>query len=75
MAFAMTPEPTADTVPGPLRTCIVTGAEASPERMFRFVVGPENEVVPDLARRLPGRRAAVPRAIAVNRHVSLLASC
>lgn len=40
---------------GPRRTCIVTGAEETPERMIRFVVGPEGEVVPDLARRLPGR--------------------
>lgn len=40
---------------GPLRTCIVTGEEAAPERMIRFVVGPEGDVVPDLARRLPGR--------------------
>ena len=54
MALAMTPEPTAD-VAGPLRTCIVTGDEAAPERMIRFVVGPDGDVVPDLARRLPGR--------------------
>ena len=40
---------------GPMRTCIVTGEEATPERMIRFVVGPEGEVVPDLARKLPGR--------------------
>jgi predicted RNA-binding protein YlxR (DUF448 family)/ribosomal protein L7Ae-like RNA K-turn-binding protein len=40
---------------GPVRTCIVTGEEATPERMIRFVVGPEGEVVPDLARKLPGR--------------------
>lgn len=40
---------------GPMRTCIVTGEEGTPERMIRFVVGPEGDVVPDLARRLPGR--------------------
>ncbi len=40
---------------GPVRTCIVTGEQAAPERMIRFVVGPEGDVVPDLARRLPGR--------------------
>ena len=40
---------------GPLRKCIVTGEQAAPERMIRFVVGPEGDVVPDLARRLPGR--------------------
>ncbi len=56
---------------GPMRTCIVTGEEAAPERMIRFVVGPEREVVPDLARKLPGRglwvraeRAAVEQAVA-----------
>ena len=59
MATRHDPEPTprapADAVPGPLRTCIVTGETAAPERMIRFVVGPEGDVVPDLARRLPGR--------------------
>jgi len=61
---------------GPVRTCIVTGEEAAPERMIRFVVGPPidggtGEVVPDLARRLPGRgmwlkaeRAVVEQAMA-----------
>jgi predicted RNA-binding protein YlxR (DUF448 family) len=54
----------------PLRTCIATGVQAAPERMIRFVVGPDGDVVPDLARRLPGRgmwvqasRAAVERAV------------
>jgi predicted RNA-binding protein YlxR (DUF448 family) len=53
-----------------VRTCVATGEESVPERMIRFVVGPEDEVVPDLARRLPGRgmwvlarREAVQRAI------------
>ena len=37
------------------RRCIVT-REALPEsRLVRFVVGPENEIVPDLAAKLPGR--------------------
>jgi predicted RNA-binding protein YlxR (DUF448 family) len=56
---------------GPLRTCIATGEQTMPERLIRFVVGPEGEVVPDLARRLPGRgmwvkaeRSAIERAIA-----------
>ncbi len=56
-----------------MRTCIATGEEGAPERMIRFVVGPEADVVPDLARRLPGRgmwvqasRAAVERAVAKN---------
>jgi len=38
-----------------VRTCIATGEELPPERMIRFVVGPEGEVVPDLGRKLPGR--------------------
>ncbi|MCA0249831.1 MAG: RNA-binding protein [Proteobacteria bacterium] len=51
MALALTmPEPHLS-----VRTCIATGEEAAPERMIRFVVGPEGEAVPDLARRLPGR--------------------
>ena len=65
MALAMTREP--DTV----RTCIVTGEALPPERMIRFVVGPDGDVVPDLARRLPGRgmwlkaeRAVVEQAVA-----------
>jgi predicted RNA-binding protein YlxR (DUF448 family)/ribosomal protein L7Ae-like RNA K-turn-binding protein len=79
MANAMTLEPTADSaqiVTGPLRTCIVTGETMAPERMIRFVVGPSidggpGDVVPDLARRLPGRgmwlkaeRAIVEQAVA-----------
>jgi predicted RNA-binding protein YlxR (DUF448 family) len=74
MARAMTPDPTAGPrpgAPGPLRTCIVTGETLAPERMIRFVVGPDSDVVPDLARRLPGRgmwvkaeRSAVEQAVA-----------
>lgn len=37
------------------RTCIVTRAEKSPDEMIRFVVGPDNQVFPDLQRKLPGR--------------------
>lgn len=69
VALAMTPDPTA--APGPMRTCIVTGETGAPERMIRFVVSPDGDVVPDLARRLPGRgmwvtaeRAAVEQAVA-----------
>jgi predicted RNA-binding protein YlxR (DUF448 family) len=58
---------------GPQRTCIATGETGAPERMIRFVVGPEGDVVPDLARRLPGRglwvkaeRATVERVVAKN---------
>lgn len=38
-----------------LRTCVVTRAERTPDELIRFVVGPDGAVVPDLARRLPGR--------------------
>ena len=39
----------------PERKCIVTG-EAQPKAgLIRFVIGPENQVVPDLAEKLPGR--------------------
>jgi predicted RNA-binding protein YlxR (DUF448 family) len=79
LATAMSrPEPAAPPATGPqrtcpIRTCIATGETGAPERMIRFVVGPEGDVVPDLARRLPGRglwvkaeRAAVERAVAKN---------
>ena len=66
-------EPEAPPSTGPQRTCIATGETGAPDRMIRFVVGPEGDVVPDLARRLPGRglwvkaeRAAVERAMAKN---------
>jgi hypothetical protein len=61
----------ADRADGPLRTCLATGVTRSPDDMIRFVVGPDGRIVPDLARKLPGRglwvtatRAAVERAIA-----------
>lgn len=40
---------------GPERRCIVRGESGSIFGLIRFVVGPEGEVVPDLAERLPGR--------------------
>jgi predicted RNA-binding protein YlxR (DUF448 family) len=40
---------------GSLRRCIVTGESKPPERLIRFVVGPDRTLVPDLARELPGR--------------------
>ncbi|MGI3164245.1 RNA-binding protein [Pseudooceanicola sp. 200-1SW] len=46
---------TKDREDGPERKCIVTG-EAQPKAgLIRFVVGPEGQVVPDLAGKLPGR--------------------
>lgn len=40
---------------GPLRRCAVTRERLAKERMIRFVIGPDRQVVPDLAARLPGR--------------------
>ena len=40
---------------GPLRRCIVTRVRDERARMIRFVVGPGDVIVPDLAARLPGR--------------------
>jgi len=67
----MTAEPEIPMRACPVRTCIVTGEELPAERMIRFVVGPDGHVVPDLARKLPGRgmwvraeRTAVEQAIA-----------
>jgi len=37
------------------RRCIVTGAVGAPDAMVRFVVGPDDAVVPDIDERLPGR--------------------
>jgi predicted RNA-binding protein YlxR (DUF448 family) len=37
------------------RSCIVTRKSLPESRLIRFVVGPENEIVPDLAAKLPGR--------------------
>ena len=40
---------------GPLRQCIVTRERLPKERMIRFVIGPDHQLVPDLVARLPGR--------------------
>jgi predicted RNA-binding protein YlxR (DUF448 family)/ribosomal protein L30E len=40
---------------GPLRRCGITRERMAKERMIRFVIGPDRQVVPDLAARLPGR--------------------
>ncbi len=40
---------------GPLRRCVVTRTSQPKEGMIRFVLGPDRELVPDLAGRLPGR--------------------
>jgi hypothetical protein len=40
---------------GPLRRCIVTRSELPPDDLIRFVTDPSGLIVPDLARKLPGR--------------------
>lgn len=40
---------------GPERRCIVTGETGPKHGLIRFVVGPEGQLVPDLAEKLPGR--------------------
>ena len=52
------------------RKCIATGEAVPRDGMIRFVLGPEGEVVPDLAEKLPGRgvwvsstRAALTKAV------------
>jgi predicted RNA-binding protein YlxR (DUF448 family) len=56
---------------GPLRRCIATGERLDPRHMIRFVVGPEDRLVPDIAGKLPGRgiwvsaeKGALERAVA-----------
>lgn len=40
---------------GTRRLCAATRAERAPDELIRFVADPSGEIVPDLARRLPGR--------------------
>jgi predicted RNA-binding protein YlxR (DUF448 family) len=58
---------------GPLRRCIITRAERSPNDLIRFVLDPAGAIVPDLACKLPGRgvwvtadRASVEAAVKTN---------
>lgn len=39
----------------PLRRCLLTGRRMAPERMLRFAVDEAGAVIPDPARRMPGR--------------------
>jgi predicted RNA-binding protein YlxR (DUF448 family) len=39
----------------PLRLCAVTRTHKAPDDLIRFVLAPDGSIVPDLARRLPGR--------------------
>ena len=43
------------------RTCIVSREATDADRLVRFVLSPDGQVVPDLKRRLPGRGAHVRR--------------
>jgi predicted RNA-binding protein YlxR (DUF448 family) len=40
---------------GSLRRCVVSRVERSPDDLIRFVVDPAGALVPDIARKLPGR--------------------
>ncbi|PSC04867.1 RNA-binding protein [Alsobacter soli] len=40
---------------GPERTCVATRTVRPPDELIRFVVGPDDQLVPDLKRKLPGR--------------------
>ncbi len=56
--MTQTPEPDApqdEPETGPLRRCIVTRESGPKAAMLRFVLGPDREIVPDLAGKLPGR--------------------
>ena len=46
---------------GPLRRCVLTRQRLPKERMIRFVVGPDRQIVPDLTAKLPGRGILVER--------------
>ena len=39
----------------PERTCVVTRSVESKERLLRFVLAPDGQIVPDLKNKLPGR--------------------
>ncbi|MDR9392770.1 RNA-binding protein [Roseovarius sp. SYSU LYC5161] len=56
---------------GPERKCIVTGEVRPKAELLRFVAGPDAQLVPDIAGKLPGRgiwvtadRAAIDKAVA-----------
>jgi uncharacterized protein len=58
---------------GPLRRCIATRQIKPKDELLRFVAGPDHEIVPDLAGKLPGRglwvsadRAALEMALQKN---------
>ncbi|MEM8775058.1 MAG: RNA-binding protein [Pseudomonadota bacterium] len=44
-----------DRTNGPERKCIATGEVRPKARLIRFVIGPEGQIAPDIAEKLPGR--------------------
>lgn len=60
-----------DEADGPERKCIVSGESGPKAGLIRFVVGPDSQLVPDVAGKLPGRgiwvsaeRAMIEKAVA-----------
>ncbi len=58
---------------GPERKCIATGEVHPKSALLRFVLGPDEQIVPDIAAKLPGRgiyvlanRSALERAVSKN---------
>lgn len=47
--------PSSHTRPETERRCIVSGESCAPDALIRFVVGPDDTIVPDVDGRLPGR--------------------
>lgn len=67
-----TPQAKNEAGPGPTRRCIASGEILPAAELIRFVVGPDGEIVPDLAGKLPGRglwvrAAAADIALAANK--------
>jgi predicted RNA-binding protein YlxR (DUF448 family)/ribosomal protein L30E len=52
---AMSVDGSATDSPLPERSCIVTREALEKDRLIRFVLGPDNAIVPDLSENLPGR--------------------
>jgi predicted RNA-binding protein YlxR (DUF448 family) len=55
MPEGMTPGGKADDSALPERRCIVTREALEKDQLIRFVLGPDNAIVPDLLENLPGR--------------------
>ena len=44
-----------DTLQSNERKCIATGKIRDRDEMYRFIIGPDGQLLPDLAEKLPGR--------------------